>query len=138
MYCIKCGKDVEIGIKNCPSCETEVFEELDEKQLKELSLTAHRRENEGYDNQQSALCHVVIGATLFIIGVLFLILSFKNVTGTRNKAFDLDGFEFWVSMASLLAGTILLTLGGIKLRIALKLKRSMKEIIEKLRLGLIK
>ncbi len=137
MYCIKCGKEVPEGVSPCPDCGEPIYHQLSELQIKELSLTAHRRENEGYDKQQNALCFLVIGIMLLIIGVIFFVLSFKITVGSASNARTLKytSFEFMVSVVGLAVGSFLTIFGSVRLAIALKLKRGMHTIIEKLRAG---
>lgn len=97
-------------------------------QLSDKSRKDHQSIVETLDNQDNALCLVVLGAISLVVAVLFFILSFKRV---RNKpaGLDLASLQFWIFVVCLAGGIALLVIGLIKVFNNLKLRNAYKKEI---------
>ena len=117
MYCIKCGRESKTLEGNCTCCgEPLVTHELDKEETRLLNKSLHNRINASRERVDNAMSLIVLGSTFLIIGILFFFLSFKLPNAAaRSKVITITCFEFWVSMAGLGAGAVLLTMGLIKL-----------------------
>lgn len=118
------------GEEKCPICGGELVEQAPttDDEIRAYSREAHNRDIAGYDKSQNALCFVVIGGILFVIGVLFVFLSLKK---KFNKIVGIDplSFQFAVCVICLAAGITCLTIGIISLIKALsKRKKAAQEI----------
>lgn len=117
MYCIHCGKNNKTETEVCEFCGKEMIRrELDHEETRTLSKSLHNRLNVSREQVDNAMVLIVLGSTLFLIGVLFFFLSFKLPTASSlNKVITVACFEFWVSMAGLGVGGVMLILGLIRL-----------------------
>lgn len=117
MYCIKCGRENEKLEGNCQYCgEPLVEHDLDHEETRLLNKALHNRINVSREKVDNSLSLIVLGSTFLIIGILFFFLSFKLPNAAaHNKVVTVTCFEFWVSMAGLGAGAVLLIWGLIKL-----------------------
>lgn len=118
------GKDV------CPLCGGAFTEEpLVRDELKEFSREAHNRNIAGYDKAQNAGCRLVIGGIVFLIGVLFIFLSLEK---KKNKIVGINvaSFQFFVCVAALAIGTVLLSIGAVNLIIAQTRRREARKEID--------
>ena len=118
------------GEEKCPLCGGELIEKVPatDDEIRAYSREAHNRDIAGYDKSQNALCFVVIGGILFVIGVLFVFLSLKK---RFNKIVGIDplSFQFAVCVICLAAGITCLSIGIISLINALsKRKKAAEEI----------
>lgn len=116
MYCIHCGKAVKALEGTCEHCgQALVTHELDHDETRELNKNLHNRLNKSREEVDNAMVFVVLGATLFIVGFLFFWLSFKLPNAAaHSKVITINCFEFWVSMAGLGFGGVLLIIGLIR------------------------
>lgn len=99
-------------------------------ELSKISRDDHQEDVRQYDKQQNALALVMIGGLCLISGLIFLVLSFKRV---KNKMGGLDftSLQFFVSVACLVAATILLTIGLVRFFKAHNIRKQLKvEIME--------
>ena len=98
---------------------------LSYEELSELSRNDHQAIVKTLDNQDNALCLVVLGSISIVVAGLFFILSFRR---KMNKPAGIDtlSLQFWIFVICAVGGAILLTLGlvrvvqNLKLRIAYK------------------
>lgn len=117
MYCIHCGKESKTLEGKCAFCgEDLVTHELDHEETRTLNKALHTRLNESRQRVDNAMVFIVLGSTLLIIGFLFFLLSFKLPNAAAHtKVVTITCFEFWVSMAGLGVGGVLLVWGLVKL-----------------------
>lgn len=112
------------GEEKCPLCGAELSDVVptDDREISAYSREAHNRDIAGYDKSQNALCFVVIGGTVFLIGVLFIFLSLQK---KFNKIVGINvlSFQFAICVIALLAGTVCLTIGLIGLFKALSMRK---------------
>ena len=122
-YCKACHSLVwEEGAAECPHCHGALESETPSKEeISYYSREAHNHDIDGFNRKENALCFVVIGAIVLIIGLLFIFLSLKrkaNVIVGVNFA----SFAFVICTVGIAAGVTLLTIGGIRLAKALKIR----------------
>lgn len=105
-----------------------LVDNIDPSEVSGFSQAAHRRDTEGYDLLQNALCFEVIGTIVLIIGILFIFLSLKK---SRNKIVGVDfaSLQFVICVCCLTAGIVLLTIGTIFVIKALKKRKNAKKDI---------
>lgn len=117
MYCIHCGKFNKNVTDKCEFCGKELIKrELEHEEIRTLSKSLHNRLNASREAVDNAMVLIVLGSTLFLIGVLFFFLSFKFPNAQApSKVITITCFEFWVSMAGLGVGGVMLILGLIRL-----------------------
>lgn len=117
MYCIHCGKASKELSGKCAYCGADlVTHDLDHEETRTLNKALHTRLNESRQRVDNAMVFIVLGSTLLIIGFLFFLLSFKLPNAAAHtKVVTITCFEFWVSMAGLGVGGVLLVLGLVKL-----------------------
>lgn len=92
------------------------------------SQAAHKRDTEGYDLSQNALCFTVLGGITLIVGILFIFLSLKK----RKNAIvgvNFASLQFIICVICLAAGLTLLTIGGVLLAKALRKRKNAKRDI---------
>lgn len=136
-FCPSCHRIIrDDKATECPHCHGLLSEEIPSiEELSHYSREAHNHDIDGFNRKENALCFVVIGAIVFIIGVLFIFLSFQkkaNIIQGINPA----SFSFVICVIGLSVGTVLLSIGIVRLVRALKKrKRAMEDIayIESLR-----
>ncbi len=133
MYCQHCGKDFKIdenklakieGNENnkalildprvekayvCPRCGHIVKSHLKEEDLKELSQASHAEVHRAKNKFSTGMVSLMIGIILTCISFLFLFMSYKAANGYNLTI----GVEFFVFVALLVMGVVLLTLGAI-------------------------
>lgn len=116
MYCIKCGKNIKEEVDICPFCGEPIVKgrELTYDETHSLNKALHDREHRSREETDNSLVFIVLGATLLIIGLLFLFLSNKMDMDTFEKHISIKCFEFWVSMAGLSSGGVLFILGIVR------------------------
>lgn len=119
MYCIKCGRESKTLEGECEYChEPLVTHELDHEETRLLNKALHTRINASREEVDNAMVFIVLGATLLVVGILFFFLSYKLPTAyAQYKEVDVTCFEFWVSMAGLVAGGVLFVIGLVRLLI---------------------
>lgn len=105
-----------------------LVDKIEPSEVSSFSQAAHRRDTEGYDLSQNAMCFEVIGGIVLIIGILFIFLSLKK---SRNQIVGVDfaSLQFVICVACLLGGVVCLTIGTILLIKALKKRKSAKRDI---------
>lgn len=131
MYCQHCGKDfkidenklskIESNEKNkglildpriekvyvCPRCGHIVKSHLKEADLKELSQASHSEVHRAKNKFSTGMVSLMIGLILTCISFLFLSMSYK----ATNNYQIVFGVEFYVFVALLTFGVVLLVLG---------------------------
>jgi hypothetical protein len=129
-----CEQDHEIFFRGetvCPHCGAplSVVPPQKEDEISTYSREAHNRDIDGYNRTQNALCYLVIGGTVFIIGVLFVFLSLEK---KYNKIVGINpaSFPFVIAMLCLAAGLTALTLGTIFLVKARRIRSHARQEIE--------
>ena len=132
MYCQHCGKEFKIdenklakieGNENnkalildprvekayvCPRCNHIVKSHLNEQDLKELSQASHSEVHRAKNKFSTGMVSLMIGLILTCISFLFLFMSYKPANGYELTV----GVEFFVFVALLVSGVILLALGA--------------------------
>ena len=110
-----------------------IFDEVDFStksydELSQISRDDHQEDTHQYDNQQNALCLVMIGAICFVCSILFLLLSFER---KMNKMAGLQpaSLQFVVCVACFVAAAALLTVGLTRFYKAHKIRKSLHEEI---------
>lgn len=83
----------------------------DNDKTRAYAQSLHNRYNHSREQVDNSLVHIVLGVTLLIVGFLFLFLSNKMDQETFEKHITIKCFEFWVSMAGLGVGGVLLVAG---------------------------
>lgn len=99
-------KEVEIGFtsNNIPS-------NITEEEISNYSKVLHQNNNKAFDKTQNALCFVVIGGILFIIGILFIFLSFEKTTSGLIIGFAYTTLPFYICIICLVLGALCLAYG---------------------------
>ena len=110
-----------------------IFDEVDFStksydELSQISRDDHQEDTHQYDNQQNALCLVMIGAICFVCSILFLLLSFER---KMNQMAGLQpaSLQFVVCIACFVAAATLLTIGLTRFYKAHKIRKSLHEEI---------
>ncbi len=121
-------KDLTLIWEKSEGNEETLADNINPNEVSSYSQAAHRRDTEGYDLLQNALCFEVIGAIVLIIGILFIFLSLKK---SRNKIVGVDfaSLQFVICVCCLAAGVTLLTIGTIFVFKALKKRKNAKKDI---------
>ena len=88
------------------------MEERTDEQRKE-SQRLHQESQHQYDNQQNALCFVVIGSILVVIGVIFIFLANKRENNVMI-GIQTNTMAFYVMVIGRGLGGILLLFGLMK------------------------
>ena len=135
-YCSSCKKVVydeqanTIVDNKCPYCGAPVVSEdkMTYEEARVASKAAHNRDIDAYNKSQNALCYIVIGGTVLIVGILFVFLSLQK---KANVVIGINflSFQFFIAAAGILAGVTLLILGIIFLILALKARKRAKRDI---------
>ncbi len=86
---------------------------MEEEEKRKVSKQLHKESQELYDKIQNALCFVVIGGIFFIIGVIFIFLSFKRENNVMTSI-DVSSLAFYIMVIGLAVGTVLGGYGIIK------------------------
>ncbi len=92
------------------------MEERTDEQRKE-SQRLHQESQAQYDKQQNALCFLVIGGILLIIGIIFIFLSNRR----ENNVFvgiDVHSFAFYIMVIGLSLGGLGVIYGSIRFILA--------------------
>lgn len=99
-----------------------------EEELTEISIKAHKEDQEQYDITQNSLCFVVLGSIVFIVGLLFLFLSFKR---KMNKlvGINFEGFQFYVFIVGVTIGLACLIYGLVRFFTAYEKRKALKTLI---------
>jgi|GEM_PF-1302036 len=112
-----CEADHEVffhGETQCPRCGKPLTSTppSEEEDVSAYSREAHNRDIDGYNRTQNALCYLVIGGIITIIGVLFVFLSLEK---KYNKIVGINpgSFPFVIAMICLSVGVASLVLGTI-------------------------
>lgn len=149
-YCIKCGKEIYIKKENetldknddstvfyCKKCNNSLnnIDEVEELSIKELEnheykQMVHNNITKSNSMRDNSLCFIVGGVILLIIGIFFLILSFK-LTPIGERIFTPTSFEFIVCVISLIVSVSFLAYGIIRLTMALNRKKYFKKMLKK-------
>lgn len=115
----------------CPHCGAplSMTPPQNEDEISLYSREAHNRDIDGYNRTQNALCYLVIGGIIFVIGALFVFLSLEK---KYNKIVGINpaSFPFVIAMLCLATGLILLTLGTIFLLKARRIRSYARQEIE--------
>lgn len=103
---------------------------MDERtdEQREESRRLHQASQEQFDKQQNALCFLVIGGILLIIGIIFIFLANRR----RNNVLvgiDVHSLAFCIMLFGLVLGSAGVIYGGIKFLLAYK---KQKEIIKQI------
>ena len=101
----------------CPRCGRLIHANLSHEETKELSRASHAQVQRGNNAFATGMCLNSLGIILFIISLIFFLLSNKPA-----KGFVFNCGEFYVSVATLILSVILLSFGIYKTIIGLKLK----------------
>lgn len=99
-----------------------------EDERRSRSQLLHKQSQEEYDKTQNALCFVVIGGMLTVIGILFYFLANRREMN-QLVGLDVHSVAFYIFVISLGVGVVLLTYGLIRFFMAQsKRKKIIKDI----------
>lgn len=103
-------------MKNKEETHVELFVQAgaENEETRAYAQSLHNRFNHSREQVDNSLVHIVLGITLLIVGFLFLFLSNKMDQATFEKHITYKCFEFWVSMAGLSVGGVLLVAGLVR------------------------
>lgn len=93
-----------------------------------LSQNLHQQSQKEYDKQQNALCFVVIGSIIFVVGILFIFISMKREYG-EIVGLDVTSLAFYLMIIALVLGAASIIYGLTKFILSYKRR---KEIIRKI------
>lgn len=150
MYCYHCGYklkehklekkqssynvvgDVEVDenaeIKYvCPRCGHIIHEGLTHEESKELSRASHAQVQRGSNSFASGMCLNSLGVILLIVSLVFFLLSNKPQAG-----FVTNCGEFYVAVATLVIGVILLGFGIAQTVVGITTKRHYSHLLKDL------
>lgn len=118
--CIYCYKEYESEQGDiCPFCHKDNSFKQDEKQIHLLHQTCHTNIRLSNNMKNNALTNLVIGGILLIIGLVFLVLSFRyNVV--KQRVFTPGSTEFVVCVICLVSSLTLISLGIYRLIVSLQ------------------
>lgn len=103
------------------------MEERTDEQRKE-SQRLHKESQEQYDKQQNALCFLVIGGILLVIGIIFIFLANRRKNNVM-VGIDVHSLAFYIMLIGLVLGGTGVIYGGIKFIVAY---RKQKQIIKQI------
>lgn len=142
--CIYCGCVLDENQDTCPKCNKEIikFDKLSSQEDKQAVLASiceedkhlihrncHKNINKANSEKNTSLVFLVTACILLVIGVLFLVLSFRyNLY--KKRVFSPATVEFVVCVISLGVCCIFTTIGSIKLVKAIKLRKENEKLIE--------
>lgn len=103
------------------------MEERTDEQRK-LSQKLHQESQAQYDKQQNALCFLVIGGILLIIGIIFIFLANRR-QNNQMVGIDVHSLAFYIMLLGLVLGSAGVIYGAIKFTLAhMKQKKIIDEI----------
>jgi len=113
-YCIYCGKTLDNKTDICSSCKkSNSFVNKSEEEIHILHQCSHRSIQHNTDLRNNALCYIIIGFILLVVGSLFLLLSFKyNVI--KQRVFSPLSLEFFVCIVCLVGSISCLIFGFLR------------------------
>lgn len=122
---------VEIASKKQEQDFSDAIASLNEEERHEVSKALHKKDLEAFDKKENALCFIVIGSILAVIGCLFIFLSFKK---KMNKIVGIDtmSLQFWVMIIAFVIAVGCLTYGFIRFFKALKARKTCRNRINQL------
>lgn len=130
--CIYCGKSIEDNEPLCPKCGRDMNPaSMSEDDIHFARQHAYREVTINENKKDAAMTCFVIGGILLILGLVFLVLSFRFNTA-KIRVFRPASVEFVVSIILLGISTILLTIGTIVLTTSVKIARFYKGVIRDL------
>ncbi len=95
---------------------------MEEAERRALSQKLHKESQLLYDKGQNALCFVVIGSILEVIGVIFIFLANKRENNVM-VGIDYTSLAFYIMVLAMAFGTGLLVYGLVKLILSMKKRR---------------
>lgn len=119
MYCSNCGyslKEEKINkmkksstvvnseTKNyyvCPRCGHIIKDDLNEEEIKGLARASHAEIHRARNNINSGMCFLMISIIIFVIAIMFFLMSFKASDGGRLV---MTSTEFYVFIALTIIG----------------------------------
>jgi hypothetical protein len=136
VYCLYCGKPLkrrDDGSLNfeCAHCHKDnspsSLSALDKHFYKQ---TCHNKVNNYRDEKNLGLSMIIIGFIALALGSIFMVLSFKyNVV--KQRIFRPDSLEFVFSLLMLVAASILLPLGFIRLGVSSTRIKYFSRVVDK-------
>lgn len=99
---------------------------------REESKRLHQESQVQYDKQQNALCFVVIGGILLIIGIIFIFLANKR-ENNQFVGIDTGSLAFYVMVIGISLGGLGVIYGIIKYLVASKKRRKIVKQINSLK-----
>ncbi len=128
--CIFCGNQIEENEPICPHCGKDMNpDSLTESDIHFIRQHAYSEVTNGENKKDGALTFYVIGGILLVIGIIFLVLSFRYNT-KKIKVFTPTSTEFVVSIISMICSLTLLTWGTVRLVMGLQRIHFYKRVIE--------
>lgn len=127
--CIFCGSQIEENEPVCPHCSHDMNENnLTEDDIHFVRQHAFGEVTKGEDKRNGGLTFLVTGGILLIIGVIFLVLSFRY-NSKRVRVFTPTSVEFSVCCIALASSLTLLIWGIVKIAQAMKSLKFYRSII---------
>ncbi len=142
-HCIYCGQELNQEQKVCPKCNKEIIN-LDNSSKEDqqailssissedkhlIHRNCHQNINKANADKNTSMVFLVTGGILLIIGLLFLLLSFKyNLY--KKRVFSPATVEFVVCVICLSVCAIFAVIGTTKLIKAVKLRKRSQELID--------
>ena len=102
---------------------------LTKEEISSYSKILHQNNNKAFDKTQNALCFVVIGSILLIIGILFTFLSLEKDTGGYIVGIAYTTLPFYICVICLALGAFTFIYGLIKFFKSYKRKKSYQRLI---------
>lgn len=129
-HCLYCFHTMEDNQNDCPHCHKDNdTSNLTEEERHALHQLCHGRINRASSMKDSAMTFIVTGGILLIIGIIFLLLTYRY--NTRHvRVWVLNSVQFVICIIGLSCGTGFLTYGFIRLGMALRRLNYYKEIIQ--------
>ena len=104
---------------------------MDDKN-RELSKKLHQESSRLYDKEQNALCFIVLGGIALIIGLIFIVLSFRREYG-QLTTIDYTSVAFVICVCGLAIGSFCLIYGLIKFFVSFNHRRDVIKKINSLK-----
>ncbi|MFA6829207.1 MAG: hypothetical protein WCR67_00645 [Bacilli bacterium] len=86
---------------------------MENEEKREMSQKLHKQSQEQYDIQQNALCYVVIGGILMVIGVLFIFMAMKRENNIL-VGIDVTSIAFYIMVIALAGGVASMAYGLVR------------------------
>lgn len=130
--CLYCKKHFDEIDHVCPYCKKDNdTTHLTEYGIHLLHQNAHNKITKANEKKDFSLVCIVLATLALVIGIIFLILSFKYSTIKRENTFTPLSLEFIVCVLCLASCLILYSIGIPNLIIALNRVKFFKNVVKK-------